>query len=165
MSIWKVYKFENQIIAPAMVVTEDGVFVETQPVTVIPADSIEEVAAFLKESLGQSPQAAQASDLYDPEDPDRRPVLLDVLDIKSWKEFEKRSLMFTLHRHENKLTFYATGRGADGMWVVDQNKNKTFEMADRLKQSCFELASEICTARVIDAPALRLLAAPPKEIS
>ncbi len=155
MTIWKMYRYEDSVLAPRMVKTEEGVFVETQPVSSVSADSKTDIVDLLKDSLQTAPEDASKEDLnYEVDVKDAQPVLLQVLGIKRWKDFEKRALMYTLHRSENQLVMHVTGRGADGMWSIADSESRSFSNEISLQEICESIADEMMARRAVRAPLL-----------
>lgn len=159
MSVWKLYRYEDQVLAPTMVVTDQGVFVETQPVQSVAADSKADIIDLLIDVLSSKPGQAQESDLGGPElVKENQPVLLEILGIRKWQDFEKRALMYTLHRNGDELTMHVTGRGADGMWSIKDSQQRNFNIVDSLTAACESIAAELSERRPVNSP--RLLGAP-----
>ena len=155
LTIWKMYRYEDSVLAPKMVKTEEGVFVETQPVSSVSADSKADIVELLKDSLQADPEDASKEDLnYEIDVKDAQPVLLQVLGIKKWKDFEKRALMYTLHRSDNQLVMRVTGRGADGMWSIADSESRNFSFENSLQQICECIADEMIARRAVRAPLL-----------
>lgn len=155
MTIWKLYRYEDSVLAPRMVKTEDGVFVETQPVSSVPADAKSEIVDLLKDVLQTDPEDASSEDLnVDMDQKDPQPVLLQILSIKKWKDFEKRALMYTLHRSDKQLDMHVTGRGDDGMWCVADSERRSFPHSMSLTEICESIADEIISRRAVRAPLL-----------
>ena len=166
MSIWKLYRYEDEVLAPCMVVTDEGVFIETQPVQMVSADSHRDIVELLQELVETKPETAKESDLNDPEVKGTQPVLLEILNIKKWKDFEKRALMYTLHRSGNELVMHVTGRGPDGMWSIADSQSKKFDINESTSTACIAIADEIMARRVVKAPMLLSgpsLPSPPME--
>lgn len=158
MSVWKLYRYEDLVIAPTMVVTDDGAFVETQPVQAVSIDSQDSVIALLKDLLSSSPAPAQDEDINKSSlDDFGRPILLEILDIKRWQDFERKALMYTLHCSDSALTMYVTGRGSDGMWSIADSQQRTFDLAGSyLENTCREIAREIINRPPVQARMLGL---------
>jgi hypothetical protein len=154
MAVWKLYRYEDQVLAPTMVITEEGVFVETQPVHCVSINSPTDMRELLHELISGEIGKAKAEDLNNPEQPDSstQPVLLELLNIQRWKDFEKRALMYTLHRSGDTLTMHVTGRGSDGMWVVAELRTRTFDLSQSTEEACRSIADELITRRPIDTP-------------
>ena len=163
MSIWKIYRFENMILSPTMVVTDAGVFIETNPVEAISTELIPELLALVEKLLNSTIEHAQERDFYDPDSPDSSPqsVLLELLKIRRWRDFEKRALMYTLHRQGSELTMYITGRATDGMWAVDDANKRIFSLAESLAPACQGIVDELVSRRPIESPQIIRLGLPP----
>ena len=158
MSIWKLYRYEDQILAPTMVVTEQGVFIETQPVQAVSADVKKDIVDLLVDVVSAKPELAQESDLNEAGLPGSQPVLLEILNIRKWQDFEKRSLMYTLHRNGDELIMHVTGRGADGMWSIKDSEKQSFDVSNSVQDACELIADELANRRPVKSP--KLLGAP-----
>jgi len=153
MAVWKLYRYEDQVLAPTMVITEEGVFVETQPVHCVSINSPKDMRELLHELISSEIGKAKEEDLNNPEQPDStssQPVLLELLNIQRWKEFEKHALMYTLHRNGDTLTMHVTGRGSDGMWVVAELRTRSFDLSQSTDEACKSIADELITRRPIE---------------
>lgn len=169
MGVWKLYRYEDQVLAPTMVVTNEGVFVETQPVMSVSIDAPDEVISLVKDTLETEAQAATEEDLNNPDTPLRdlhsQPVLLEILQIKKWQDFEKRALMYTLHRLGSEITLHITGRGADGMWSIADSSSRSFSGVP-IEEACNQIAAELISRRPVASPralGLAMLPSPPPE--
>jgi hypothetical protein len=169
MTIWKLYRYEDMVYAPTMVVTDEGVFIETQPVQAVSVDAPGDVVELVHDLLSAMPGAAQESDLAPPDTDGHatQPVLLEILGIKRWHDFEKRALMYTLHKSDKELTLHITGRGADGMWSVGDSKKRSFPQGDSPDEIHREIANELVSRRPVESPKLlgsrALMPAPPAD--
>lgn len=143
-----------------MVQTEQGVYLETEPVVLVDIGVNGAVVELLTELLSSTPAAAQEEDLYN-EEGDRfsaQSVLLAALSLKKWQDFERQSLLFTLHKTDSQVNLHITGRGADGLWSISKSECKTFDATLPDSKLAFIVASELVNAKVVEPP--RLLGGP-----
>jgi hypothetical protein len=158
MSVWRIYRYEDMILAPTMVVTDDGVFIETQPVQAVSIESPEDMLALINRLLDNPPGRAQEKDLNNPDNPESQelPAILERLSIKRWKDFEKRALLYTLHRTGWQLTMHVTGRGPDGMWTVAESRCRSFSLAefDSFAVVSRSIMQELVSRRPVESPQL-----------
>lgn len=126
-----------------MVLSPDGIFIEARPVQSISSKAVTEINAALFELLSKEPPAAGEKDLNDPEaEFESQPVMLEFLHLKLWSEFEKKALMYTLHRKGEMLAVHKTGRGADSMWSLAASETREFNLdsADLLTEACRQIS-------------------------
>lgn len=157
MSVWKIYRYEDQVLVPKMFINEDGAFVETEPLLSVSIYDSARLVEVLKETLSVAPVAAdlpQSDD--DTEEPDKTPVVLHKLGLKKWHEFETKALMYTLHLSGENLAVYITGRNADGMWSVSGSEQLEYFVANGLDEACKQIAAEICSRKPVKSTALGL---------
>lgn len=142
-----------------MVRSNDGVFIEAAPVRQLSTESVEQLVEMLVALLESDPAQAEDSDLNDPENPSE-PVVLEFLGLTKWKDFEKRALMYTLHRAGSSLHLHVTGRGADGMWSIADSSSTEFRLSENGEDACRQIASELIFRMPIMAPRVLGLPAP-----
>ena len=52
--------------------------------------------------------------------------MLEALQLKRWAVFEKKAVLYMVHKREEAIMIYVTGRGADGMWAENKSREKLF---------------------------------------
>lgn len=117
MSIFHFYLHKEKLIVPTVYETEDGMFVDDNPVSVCNIADQEKLAAAIKSELERgNPKKASGDESFG-----YRPgsVILEKLGLKAWAAFEKESLMITCHITDDESKIYVTGRARDGMWAHD----------------------------------------------
>lgn len=147
-------------MSPRMVQTEQGVYLETEPVELVDIGYRASVVELLVELMSSEPSAAKEDDLYN-EEGDRfsaQSVLLAALSLKKWQDFEKRALLFTLHRTDEQINLHITGRGADGLWNISKSECKSFDPKVSIPDLANSVASELLNAKAAEPP--RLLGGP-----
>lgn len=160
MGLWKLYRYENYVVAPRMVQTEQGVYLETEPVELVNVDVRGAVVDLLTDVLASAPAPAQENDLYN-EEGDRfsaQSVLLAALSLKRWQDFERRAVLFTLHKTDAQINLHVTGRGDDGLWSISKSDCKTFDPSISNTELASLIAGELISAKVVEPP--RLLGGP-----
>ena len=160
MGLWKLYRYENYVVVPRMVQTEQGVYLETEPVELVNVDVRGAVIDILSELLVSIPAAAKEEDLYN-EEGDRfsaQSVLLAALSLKRWQDFERRAVLFTLHKTESQTNLHISGRGDDGLWSISRSECKTYPASASDKELADSIATELLNAKTAAPP--RLLGGP-----
>lgn len=163
MGLWKIYRYENYVVSPRMVQTEQGVYLETEPVELVNIEYRASVVDLLVELLSSEPSAAKDDDLYN-EEGDRfsaQSVLLAALSLKKWQDFEKRALLFTLHKTDEQVNLHVTGRGADGLWSISKSECKSLNPKASNPELANLVVSELLNAKVAEPP--RLLGGPVRK--
>jgi hypothetical protein len=160
MTVWKIYRYEDMVLVPTMVVTDEGVFIETGPVQSVSIEEVQELLDLIERLLASPVGKAQEKDLNNPDSPlaSSRPVLLEMLKIKRWRDFEKRALMYTLFCQGAQLTMHVTGRAPDGMWLRDDSKNRNFSLEGSATEACRGIVAELISRRPVDSPRTLALA-------
>lgn len=160
MSLWKIYRYEDTVLVPRMVQTDAGVFLETEPVELIAISDPKSIREVLAELLDSKPGTAEEEDLYN-EEGDRfaaQSVLLTALSLKKWQDFERRALLYTMHKQNDELKLHVTGRGNDGLWSLSGAECKSFELKLGTEKLAEQIASEIINKSPVPPP--RLLGGP-----
>ena len=67
MGLWKIYRYENYVVSPRMVQTEQGVYLETEPVELVNIEYRASIVDLLIELLSSEPAVATEDDLYNEE--------------------------------------------------------------------------------------------------
>ncbi len=163
MGLWKIYRYENYVVSPRMVQTEQGVYLETEPVELVNIEYRASIVDLLIELLSSEPAVATEDDLYN-EEGDRfsaQSVLLAALSLKKWQDFEKRALLFTLHKTTEHVNLHVTGRGADGLWSISKSECKSLNPKSSIHDLANLVAGELLSAKVAEPP--RLLGGPVRK--
>lgn len=156
MSLWKIYRYEDLVLAPRMVRTEAGVFLESEPVQMVRTDNREALRELLQELLSGAIEDASESDLYN-EEGDRfspQSVLLAALSLQRWQDFERKSLLFTMHKTDEKLDLHVTGRGDNGLWSLERSKCTSFPLSVDSQKLAALVADELIAAQAVPPPKL-----------
>lgn len=162
MAVWKLYRYEDRVLVPRMVQSEEGMYLETEPVQVVCVSDRVALVETLLRTLSQDPTKAADADFCDPDAP-ALPVVLEVLGIRKWKEFEMKALMYTLHKSESSWKMYVTGRGDDGMWCLNDENSRSFPAGQEISSLCTQLAMEIEARLPVKAPRLLGLPGPKSD--
>src|SRR5262249_20291680 len=113
MTLARFYLHGGQVIMPTVAQTEAGFYTDVEPVSVVDIRD----AQLVKESM-QAIFARPNPQIPTPAAPaEPGSVVLDALGLKKWIAFEKHAVLYTVHRRQDDTVVYATGRGADGMWI------------------------------------------------
>lgn len=124
MSMIKIYLYgpKKKVLLPTVAETEAGFFVEVQPLNIYEHHDVEGWTQALARALRATPEAVPT-----PEgEMEPGSHILDALHLNSWAEFEKESVLFTVHRGARYITIYATGFGEDGMWSAAAMSERKF---------------------------------------
>lgn len=157
MSILKFYKYNGQVLIPTIAPTESGLLVEVEPVICCSVDDRAELEKTILDSLHDSTWAPPEDQLQDQPE---HPVILAVLGLRRWADFERKALLFTLHKSANGSTLHITGRGSDGFWSRDDSLSLLFP-PDCSDEVLAERIASYIAARAAQ-PQVRLLGlAPP----
>ncbi len=158
MTLARFYLSAEQVIIPTVARTEEGFYTDVEPVAVIDikdSDTIKEsMLAVLSRDNPEIPTPARV------EEPGS--VVLDALGIKKWAVFEKKAVLYTVHKRAESIVVYATGRGADGMWIEQKNREKQFEAETPLVEIVDYLRKDMLEQpEASPPPPPRLLMLPP----
>lgn len=70
-------------------------------------------------------------------------VILEAVGIKRWQAFEKDAVFYTIHRGQNSIDVYSTGRGKNGLWIQDKTKHKVFKLATPLCEVVNSIVADV----------------------
>lgn len=125
MSLYHLYVYKHEVLIPTVCQTETGVYLDEAPVTSIAADSKESLEAALVNLLSsENPKIFTAETGVQ-----AGSAILDLLTIKKWSDFEKQAIMYTIHSDNRRISIYITGRGPDGMWKQEFQRESSFEIS------------------------------------
>jgi hypothetical protein len=160
MSLARFYVADRQVIVPTVAITEAGFYVDIEPVAVIDIRD----AAFVKESL-LAVLNQENRQIPTPKRVDAPgSVILETMNLKKWQVFERKAVLYTVHKGDEAIVVYATGRGADGLWVEDRRRHRTFDLATPLAEIVDYIFADMLTLPEA-APRPVLMLPPPKEPS
>jgi hypothetical protein len=140
MSIAKVYLYHTQqkVLVPSLGETTSGVFVEIAPLY---AFSIHDLPGWQKQIRDTLFGDHTTSITEQTEEPGS--LILEELGLNSWSEFEKQATLFTVHQGISYTTIYTTNHGADGMWSLQEMKERKFARKANLEYILEALEKEI----------------------
>ena len=115
------YSIGQKVIIPKIAQTDDGMLIETRPIRVFSVTSVNKWKACLLDYFNQELDIIQARDQTD----NPGSYILDRLDLERWSDFEKYSVMYTIHRGGKFISVYSTGKKEDGMWSQPKS-HRTF---------------------------------------
>lgn len=122
MSLYHLYVHKQNVLIPTVCQTESGVYLDEAPVTIVEAK--------IKAELEQALLSLLSSDNLPVSTPDASleagSAILDLLAIKKWSQFEKQAVMYTIHKDDNRISVYITGRADDGMWKQEFQRESSF---------------------------------------
>lgn len=125
MKFSRFYLRNRKVILPTVVQTEDGFFMDVEPVYVIGVWE-EELPDILRQTLEKENERVETP----PPSAEPGSVVLEAVGIKRWEAFEKGTVLYIVHGDTEKTKVYVTGRGSDGMWEREQGKEQLFEPAN-----------------------------------
>lgn len=158
MSIAKVYLYHalQKVLVPSLGETAQGVFVEVAPLQVF---SLHDLAGWRK-AISDTLCGINTEEVTEQtEEPGS--LILEELGLNSWSEFEKKATLFTVHQGTCYTTIYTTSHGADGMWSLQDMKERKFARKAHLDYILEALEKEIlCHPSPIKEKAPLLLSGP-----
>lgn len=160
MSLVRFYVSESQVIIPTVAKTEAGFYTDIEPVAVIDIRD----AALVRESLlailsRENPEVPTPKRQDEPGS-----VVLETMGLKKWQAFERKAVLYTVHQSAESITVYATGRGADGLWMEDPRRHKSFALATPLAELVDYLFADMQALPEAEPRAVLMLP-PPREQS
>jgi len=123
MGLFRFYFHQGKLIIPSVCETEAGFFVDHGPLTVCDMKLPEKVRQSIIKTFYKgnkripTPDGSEAAGS----------IILERLVIDSWSKFEKEAVLYTLHLGGRYTFFHVTGRGDDGMWMMDENTTRKFD--------------------------------------
>jgi hypothetical protein len=121
--LFRVYVYDEKVVIPTVAQTDDGFYVDTLPVEQFNVNDREEWKGRVYKMLAQgntfipTPEASDSGGS----------IILEALHIQKWASFEKRAVMYTLHKSGPYIKIYRTGKGPDGMWDVSRTIERLFD--------------------------------------
>jgi len=132
------YAVGQQIIIPELSETDEGFFVETAPVKIFPVqDIVGWKAVVYNVLLKGNPSIPTPGKTSDPGSP-----ILEALGLKRWQDFERQSVLYTVHAGPRFISVYATGKNEDKSWTTG-TKDRKFASQAPLELVVQEVAMDI----------------------
>ena len=159
------YSRNNQVVIPTVARTEDGFFLDVDPVIVIEISAPE----VLREKLGgllsaENPTIATPSAA--PEGERGQSVVLEKIGLKRWDAFEKEATLYTVFTAGDKVHFFVAGRGPDRMWTSSRENELTFSAATPMDFIAGAIVDQIVRERERMKPSRTpLLLGPPADVA
>jgi hypothetical protein len=139
MSMLRVYLYSvgQKVIIPRMVETQDGIFVETHPVQVFDLPDLKAWKKHVYSCLSRGNALVKTPE----ESTTPGSSILERLNLRRWADFEKNSVMYTIHR-AGLIQIYVTGKNKEGMWTTG-DRQRTFDGRAPLELVIDEMAADL----------------------
>jgi len=120
--LYRFYVYDEKIIIPSVMQTEEGFYVDEKPVQIIHVKE----AALWKSELTRALMAGNK--IIPTPDPSTsgESVVLESLKVQKWVTFEKKACMYTIHATSSFIKVYRTGKAPDGMWGTKNAVERVF---------------------------------------
>ncbi len=109
-------------IIPTVAMTEDGFYIDVEPVSVVSVSDLGSLKSKLLTALESENRRVPTPDRA--EEPGS--VVLEKVSVRRWEVFERQSVLFTIHSSPEAIILYETGRGPSGMWTRKTDEDKRF---------------------------------------
>lgn len=114
------YGVGQQIIIPELAETDEGFFVETDPVKIFSVQDIPAWKSVIYRVLSQgNPIIPTPEKTSSPGSP-----ILEALNLKRWDDFERQAVLYTVHAGPRFISVYATGKNEDKRWTTGTKERK-----------------------------------------
>ncbi|MBX9771454.1 MAG: hypothetical protein K2X29_08800 [Candidatus Obscuribacterales bacterium] len=135
MNLIRCYLRKKEVIVPTIEKADAGFYLDGEPVHVF---DLSDTAAIKSELVAQ--MKIEEHEVPTPA-VSKTPgsVILEKLHLTNWQNFEKETVMYTLHTGHDGSALYVTGRAANGLW----SHNKDFEHKFPKTATPDEIASAI----------------------
>ncbi|MBX3076458.1 hypothetical protein KF707_12240 [Candidatus Obscuribacterales bacterium] len=140
MSMVRVYLYAvgQKVILPLVAENEAGVYVETGPVQFFDVPEVDKWKAEVYRRLVDGNPVVTTPD----EDVTPGSPILEALNLKRWDDFERQSVLFTIHAKPRCVSLYVTGKDKDGRWTQN-GKEREFASDAPLETVIDEMANEL----------------------
>jgi hypothetical protein len=116
MSFVRFYRYHNQIILPTVKQADNSFYFDAEPVNVCDLNAKNELAQLIHDELTTSrpkvdiPENAETG----------QSIILDLLDIKKWFQFEREATMFMIHGDKDYYKINVTAHHRETrLWTHD----------------------------------------------
>lgn len=170
------YRIGPKVVIPRMTESEDGLFMESEPVEIFDLLNIPAWKKHIYRALYQGNdlvktgdmeswtgravdrQQYRGNDLVKDKGAQGSPgsAILDKLMLERWSDFEKNAVMYVIHRAAKFITVYATGKNEEGMWTTG-TKERRFHPRTPLEIVVDEVAADLMCEPEALAKAPKLL--------
>lgn len=158
MSLVRFYLSKGQVIIPTVARTEAGFYADMEPVAIVNIDDLKMVKESMLAVLSrENPQIPTPKHVQEPGS-----VILEALSIKRWEHFEKKAVLYTVHKGAESIVIYATGRGANGMWIEKAENNRCFSLETALEEIVDSVVADMLRQPESAPPPVLLLPPPPE---
>jgi hypothetical protein len=120
--MWHVYVRKDTALVPDVARTKAGFFLDIEPVRVAELEDLQSLALAVEQAMksGNPEVPTPSRDEY------KKPFLIGVAGVRTWKAFERKSACFTIFRGEGEIEIAETGRNDAGQWIDAPSLNRTF---------------------------------------
>lgn len=118
--IWHVYVRNGTAFVPNVARTEAGFILDVEPVRVAKLNDTPSLESAIEQAMaaGNPRVPTPTRDEY------KKPFLIGLAGVRTWKAFERTGACFTVFRGEDGLEITETARNDDGEWVEAPSLNQ-----------------------------------------
>ena len=156
MTLIRVYIWNQKLIIPRVVQTEDGFFADVGPVEVLTSEEFDDWKEAIYKAIHRGNETVPTPDGSD----QPGSAILEHFHIMKWSTFERQAIMYTLHFGGRYISIYRTGKGADGMWINSQTDQRRFDPRAPLTIVLDLLLSDMCRQPECKPPPTGLMVLP-----
>jgi hypothetical protein len=129
-SVWHVYIRNGTAYIPNVARTEAGFYMGIEPVRIITLDDFPSLASAIGQAMASgNPQVPTPT-----RDDYKKPFLINVSGVKTWKAFERKGACFTIFLDDKQLEISESGRNEEGGWVDDPSLSQTLAVNSSAKE-------------------------------
>lgn len=157
MTVLHLYVFSGKALLPTVAQTEDGFFLDVNPVSIVLADDAPAfTSAFTAVLAAGNPLVAVPTGDQEPGS-----VLLEALGLKRWETFERQAIFYSIHCAADRIALYITGRGENGLWAVNEQNQMNFPADMSWAEFAAAVWQDVSQRRQWQSKPVRALLAPP----
>jgi len=118
--MWHVYVRKGTAFVPNVARTEAGFLLDVEPVRVVKLSDLQSLASAIEQAMaaGNPRVPTPTRDEY------KKPFLIGLAGVRTWKAFERTGACFTVFRSNDELEITETARNDDGEWVDAPSLNQ-----------------------------------------
>jgi hypothetical protein len=161
MTLTRLYVWNQKVILPDVVQTEDGFFADEAPIQIFEVKDIPSWKNSLETKLLAGNKIVPTPDCS--EAPGS--AILEALNIHKWSTFEQQAVMYTIHGGSRYITLYRTGKGSNGMWTNEGTEQRRFDPRAPIQYIVDGLVSDVMRQKESRPPATGLMVLPKENVA
>jgi len=161
MSLTHLYLWNQKVLLPDVVQTEDGFFTDEAPMEIFDVKDLAGWKNSLETKLYAGNKIVRTPDSSEPPGS----AILEAFNIHKWSTFEQQAVMYTVHCGSRYINLYRAGKRSDGMWTNEGTEQRRFDIRAPFQYVVDAVVSDVMRQKEARPPMTGLMVLPKENVT